>query len=64
MVIKLIPPIIEAALARCKEKIAQSIVPLWCLKLDKGGYTVQPHPALPPTSMEKIIIINAGNISQ
>jgi hypothetical protein len=58
------PPIIEAAPARCREKIAQSIVLLLCPKLDKGGYTVHPQPALPPTTIEKTIIIRAGNINQ
>jgi hypothetical protein len=55
---------IEAAPARCREKIAQSTHPLLCPRLDKGGYTVQPHPAPPPIYIEKRIIMSEGAINQ
>jgi hypothetical protein len=63
--IKLTLPIIEAALARCNEKIAQSTeLPKWKSLEDKGGYTVQP--VLAPLSIpkDKLIIKNAGTINQ
>jgi hypothetical protein len=64
VVIKLIPLIIDAALAKCREKIAQSIDLLLCPKLDRGGYTVHPHPALPPIKVAKRIMIREGAINQ
>jgi hypothetical protein len=64
VVIKLIPPIMEAAPAKCNEKIAQSIVAELCLTVDSGGYTVHLHPAPPPTIIENKIIKSAGPISQ
>merc|ERR1712048_330740 len=64
VVIKLIPPIIDAAPAKCNEKIAASTDADPCPKEDNGGYTVQP--VLTPLSiMEPINNINtAGNINQ
>jgi hypothetical protein len=64
VVIKLIPPMIEAAPAKCSEKIAQSIVAELCLTVDNGGYTVQPHLAPPLTIIENRIMKSAGPISQ
>lgn len=64
VVIKLIPPIIEAAPARCKEKMAQSIVAEVCLTVDNGGYTVHLQPAPPPTIIENKIMNKAGPINQ
>jgi len=61
---KLIPPIIDAAPAKCNEKIAASTDADLCPKEDNGGYTVQPVPTL-PSIMEPISNINtAGNINQ
>jgi hypothetical protein len=61
---KLILLMIDAALAKCNEKMAVSTEEDPCLKLDNGGYTV--HLVLTPPS---IIALNnnintAGNINQ
>merc|ERR1712048_345347 len=64
VVMKLIPPIIDAAPARCNEKIAASTDAEPCLNDDNGGYTVQPV-LTPPSITEPINNINtAGNINQ
>merc|ERR1712048_630325 len=64
VVIKLIPPIIDAAPAKCNEKIAASTDADLCPKEDNGGYTVQPV-LTPPSIIEPINNINtAGNINQ
>jgi hypothetical protein len=55
---------IEAALARCNEKIAQSILLLECPNVDSGGYTVHLHPDLLPTNNDITINIPEGIISQ
>lgn len=61
---KLILPIIDAALAKCNEKIAASTDADLCPKLDNGGYTVHPVPT-PPSIIDLINNIkNAGNINQ
>lgn len=61
---KLIPPMIDAAPARCNEKIAVSTEEDLCPKLDNGGYTV--HPVLTPLSIIDLSnnIKIAGNINQ
>jgi hypothetical protein len=64
VVIKLIPPIIEAALAKCSEKIAQSIVADVCPTVERGGYTVHLHLAPLPTNIDITIIISEGSINQ
>merc|ERR1712048_1100602 len=64
VVIKLIPPIIDAAPAKCNEKIAASTDADLCPNEDNGGYTVQPV-LTPPSIIEPINNINtAGNINQ
>jgi len=64
VVIKLIPPIIEAAPAKCKEKIAASTDDDLCPKLDKGGYTAHLVPTPPSTIAPNNNIRMAGNINQ
>jgi len=61
---KLILLIIDAAPAKCNEKIAASTEAEPCLNDDRGGYTV--HPVLtPPSIIDPINNINtAGNINQ
>jgi len=61
---KLILPIIEAAPAKCKEKIAVSTDEDPCLKLDNGGYTVHLVLTLPSIIAPINNIKIAGNISQ
>ena len=52
--IKLIAPKIELAPAKCNENISKSTEqPLWAIKEDKGGYTVQPVPK--PSFVSKAI---------
>lgn len=61
---KLIPPIMEAAPAKCNEKIAASTEADPCLNEDNGGYTVHLVPT-PPSIIDLINNINtAGNINQ
>jgi hypothetical protein len=60
----LIPLIIDAAPARCNEKIAASTDADLCPNDDKGGYTVHLVPT-PLSIMDLISNINtAGNINQ
>jgi len=55
---------IDAAPAKCNEKIAASTEAEPCLNNDKGGYTVHPVPT-PPSIIDPISSINtAGNINQ
>lgn len=55
---------IDAAPARCKEKIAVSTEDEPCPKLDRGGYTVQPVPTPPSIIAPNNNIKIAGNINQ
>lgn len=56
---------IDAALAKCNEKIAQSTELLkWNNLEDKGGYTVHLVLALLSILKDKLIIKNAGTINQ
>jgi len=55
---------IEAAPAKCKEKMAASTDDDPCPKLDNGGYTVQPVPTPPSTIALSNNIRIAGNINQ
>jgi len=65
VVIKLIPPIIEEAPARCRAKITQSTQAPGCpVTLETGGYTVHLQPA-PLSTIELIsTITSAGAINQ
>jgi hypothetical protein len=56
--------IIDAALAKCNEKIAVSTEEDLCPKLDKGGYTVHLVPTLPSIIEPSNNINTAGNINQ
>lgn len=63
--IKLIPPRMEAAPARCKEKIAKSTLPpAWDTIPASGGYTVHPVPAPDSISAETSRSVSEGGISQ
>jgi hypothetical protein len=65
VVIKLIEPIIEAAPAKCKLKIAKSTDGPECASiLANGGYTVHPVPAPPSTEAEAINKNKAGGSNQ
>jgi len=55
---------IEAAPARCREKIAVSTEDDLCPKLDNGGYTVHLVPTLPSIIDLNNNIKIAGNINQ
>lgn len=61
---KLIPPIIDAAPAKCNEKIAVSTDDDLCPKLDSGGYTVHLVPTPPSIIALNNNIKIAGNINQ
>jgi len=62
---KLIAPKIEAAPARCKEKIDNSIEAyLWAKNLDRGGYSVHPVPTPILTNDAKTNNIKEGGRSQ
>lgn len=61
---KLILLIIEAAPAKCKEKMAASTDDDPCPKLDNGGYTVHPVPTPPSINDPNNNINTAGNINQ
>jgi predicted transcriptional regulator of viral defense system len=59
--IKLIEPITEDIPARCRLKMAMSTEePGWPIRLDKGGYRVQPVPTPPSMTLERISKENAG----
>lgn len=58
--IKLIPPIIEEAPAKCKAKTAQSTLCPLCLLLDNGGYRVHLVPTPPPFRVAITTIKKAG----
>jgi hypothetical protein len=63
--IKLIAPIIDAAPAICKLKIAKSTDAPECdCKEANGGYTVHPVPAPPSTNAENNNNNNDGGINQ
>lgn len=65
VVIKLMAPRIEAAPARCSEKIARSTDGPECARfLARGGYTVQPVPAPFSTAADDTRRIRDGGISQ
>lgn len=65
VVIKLIAPRIDAAPARCREKIARSTDgPEWARFLASGGYTVHPVPAPFSTAADDTSRIRDGGISQ
>lgn len=65
VVIKLMAPRIDAAPARCREKIARSTDgPEWARFLARGGYTVHPVPAPFSTAAEDTRRIRDGGISQ
>jgi hypothetical protein len=65
VVMKLIAPRIEAAPARCREKIARSTDgPEWARFLASGGYTVHPVPAPFSTAADATRRISDGGISQ
>jgi hypothetical protein len=55
---------IDAALAKCNEKIAVSTEEDPCLKLDNGGYTVHLVLTLPSIIVLNNNINTAGNINQ
>ena len=65
VVIKLIAPRIEAAPARCSEKIARSTDGPECARfLASGGYTVHPVPAPFSTAADDTSRISDGGMSQ
>jgi hypothetical protein len=55
---------IDAALAKCNEKMAVSTEEDPCLKLDNGGYTVHLVLTLPSIIALNNNINTAGNINQ
>lgn len=65
VVIKLMAPRIEAAPAKCREKIAKSTDgPEWARFPDRGGYTVHPVPAPFSTAAEDTSRIREGGSNQ
>jgi len=63
--IKLIPPKMEAAPAKCKAKMAKSTLPpAWETIPARGGYTVHPVPAPDSTKAETRRRVSEGGISQ
>lgn len=65
VVMKLIAPRIEAAPAKCKEKIARSTDGPECARfLASGGYTVHPVPAPFSTAADDTSRIREGGINQ
>jgi hypothetical protein len=65
VVMKLMAPRIEAAPAKCREKMAKSTDgPEWARLLASGGYTVHPVPAPFSTAADDTSRIKDGGISQ
>jgi len=63
--IKFMAPKMEEAPAKCRLKIAKStLLPLWAIFLERGGYTVHPVPAPESTKAEKSKRPKAGGSNQ